>query len=255
MSYSADKRSCLVAICHNSPVVFTKTAQSLMELGWGDRIPLAKAATGFDAIDFMWVHNFPRVDALRDSAAAYALQEGFTHILFLDADMVWPTDVLQRMLVHHDQGIVGGLYVLKHPPHAPVAMGERFRPEGSQVDQFYHVNPMGTELIPCEVLGMGCTLIPVEVFRNIGPRPWFVYKDDDHGWPVITEDVPFCLKAIEAGYPVSLDPTIKCGHVGATVYDVRHHHRYQEIAQRTMDTMPIKFVPIEPEQRVGEEVV
>jgi GT2 family glycosyltransferase len=250
MSYSEGKRSCLVAVCHNGPVVFTQTCRSLMELGWGDRVALAKAANGFDVIDFMWVYNFPRVDALRDSAASYAIREGFSHILFLDADMVWPTDTLQKMLAHHDKGIVGGLYVLKHAPHAPVAMGDRFRLDGSNVDQFYHVNPLGADLIPCDVLGMGCTLVPVEVFSKIGPRPWFVYKDDDQGWPVVTEDVPFCLKAKEAGYDIWLDPTVKCGHVGATVYDVRHHHRYQQAAQKTLDDMPMKLIPVEPAEPV-----
>jgi GT2 family glycosyltransferase len=232
-----------VAICHNSPVVFSKTAQSLMEMGWGNRIQRAKEALGFDAIDFKWVDNFPRVDAMRDSAADLAVREGYTHLLYLDADMVWPSDVLHKMLRHHAVGIVGGLYVLKAPPHAPVAMTEGFRVEGSVVDQFWHVDLTTTDLIDCAVLGMGCTLIPVEVFTKIGPRPWFAYKDDDAGWPVVTEDVPFCLKAKAAGYRIALDPTVQCGHIGPTVYDVRHHHRYQAAAQRTLERIPIKLVP------------
>jgi GT2 family glycosyltransferase len=233
-------RSCLVAICHNGPMVFTGTARSLMELGWGNRVAEAKAAHGFDAIDFQWATTFPRVDAMRDSLADCAVKEGYSHILFLDADMVWPTDVLHRMLKHHDDGIVGGLYVLKSPPHAPVAMKERFRVEGSVVDQFWHVDLDTTDLIDCEVLGMGCTLIPVKVFTEIGPRPWFEYKNDDAGWPVITEDVPFCLKAKEAGYRIALDPTIQCGHIGPTVYDVRHHHRYQQVARTTLEAIPVR---------------
>ena len=235
-------RRCLVAICHNSPVVFSKTAQSLMEIGWGNRIPEAKAAHGFDAIDFQWVGNFPRVDAMRDSIADCAVQEGYTHLLYLDADMVWPTDVLTKMLRHHDVGIVGGLYVLKSPPHAPVAMTGKFRVDGSVVDQFWHVDLDTTELIDCEVLGMGCTLIPVEVFTRIGQRPWFEYRNDDAGWPVVTEDVPFCLKAKEAGYRIALDPTVKCGHIGPVVFDERHHHRYQQVARDTLEKTPVRVV-------------
>ena len=65
---SSNGRKCLVAICHNGPVVLTKTAQSLMELGWGNRVDEAKAAHGVDAIHFMWATTSPRADALRDFA-------------------------------------------------------------------------------------------------------------------------------------------------------------------------------------------
>ena len=239
---SSSVRKCLVAICHNGPVVYQKTAQSLMELGWGNRVEEAKTAHGFEAIDFAWFTTFPRVDALRDSAMDAARQWGYTHVLFLDADMIWPTDVLSKMLAHHADGIVSGLYVLRHPPYAPVAMADKFREEGSTVDQFFHVELATTDLIACDVVGMGCALIPVDVLDKIGPRPWFVYQDDDHGWPRVTEDVPFCTKAKAAGVPIWLDPTISCGHLSADVKDVRHHKRYLQAKQDTLSAMPFKII-------------
>ena len=71
----------------------------------------------------------------------------------------------------------------------------------------------GSDLRPQEVVGMGCTLIPLSVFRALGPRPWFAYEVDDQGWPAVSEDVPFCRKARAAGFPIYLDPSVKCGHV------------------------------------------
>lgn len=220
----------------------TPTVKSLMELGWGNRVERAKAAHGFSEISFTLVTAFPRVDALRDSAVALALAEGFTHLLFLDADMVWPTDTLERMLAHHAAGIVGGLYVMRHPPYAPVALRNGFRAPGSQVDQFEHATLDTTDLIPCDVLGMGCTLIPLSVFAQIGPRPWFEYRDDDAGWPVVTEDVPFCLKAKAAGVPIFLDPTISCGHVTHQITDRRWHDRWQQQATDVRAAMPVSLV-------------
>ncbi len=115
------ERRCLVAVCHNGPVVFSSTVKSLMEIGWGNRVDEAKKAHGFASIDFSWMDAFPRVDALRDAVAMLALQEGqikpgvykhrYSHVLFLDADMQWPTDVLTKMLRHHDKGIVSGAEV------------------------------------------------------------------------------------------------------------------------------------------------
>lgn len=249
----ADRR-CLVSICTNWPYVPVQTAQSLMELGWGDRVQRAKDAHGFSEVSFMWARSFPRVDALRDSSAELAVAEGFTHLLFLDADNVWPTDTLMRMLAHHDKGIVGGLYVMRHEPYAPVALTHGFKPSESTVTQYWHDEQAvgATDLRPVDVLGMGCTLIPVEVFRAIGRRPWFEYANDDDGWPRVTEDVPFCQKARAAGYGLWLDPTIICGHVNQMITDVRWALRYQRAQQNTLDRMPFTIKTLQKNAEPSE---
>jgi hypothetical protein len=221
------ERRCLVAICHNGPVIFAETAQSLMELGWGDRVQAAKDAHGFAAIDFAWSRSFPRVDSLRDHIVAKALihPAGYTHVLFLDADMVWPTDVLSKMLRHHDQGIVSGLYHLKGGDYAPVAMGGGV-PSDTGPTVYFHdrdYRMTGSELREQEVVGMGCTLVAIDVFRALGDRPWFVYETDDQGWPAVSEDVPFCRNARAAGFRVWLDPTVKCGHVTTNTVTEKWH--------------------------------
>lgn len=238
----ADRR-CLVAIVHNGPVVFTETARSLMELGFGSRVDVAKQAHGFVEITFAWFTGFPRVDAMRDSALQQALRDGFSHVLFLDADMIWPSNVLERMLRHHAAGIVGGLYLLKGPPYSPVALGNIVeRKDG--VDRYAYQTDYGTELVAVNVLGMGCTLIPLEAVRRLGARPWFEYQDDGEGWPRVSEDVPFCRKAKAAGVPVLFDPTVKCGHVTTQVIDERFHRRYQA-SQRAAEASPATLEVVE----------
>ncbi len=237
-------RRLLVVPCHNGPVVFTKTAMSLMQLGWGNRIQDAKASSGFEAIDLFWSANWPRVDLLRDQAIVFAQKEGFSHVLFLDTDMTWPHDVLRRMLRHADRkAIVSGLYFMRGGPHAPVAMGDRFRNEGSQVDHFAFRDLTSTRedgLIACEVVGMGCCLIPMAVFDVIGPRPWFYYKDDDEGWPRVTEDVPFCLAALEAGWEVLLDPSVECDHLEIVARNRGFYEGYK-LAQQARPSVDVQF--------------
>jgi GT2 family glycosyltransferase len=234
------EKRCLVAICHNGPVVLTQTCQSLMELGWGNRVQDAKDAHGFDAIDFHWATGFPRVDSLRDGVAFQAVARGYSHLLFLDADMVWPTDVLTSMLTHHDQGIVSGLYHLKAGDYAPVAMRDGFKADGSAVTQYFHDRDYvetPDALRPQQVVGMGCTLVPTAVFEAIGPRPWFAYELDDEGWPRVSEDVPFCRKAREAGFAIWLDPSVKCGHVTTQVITEKWHRAVtQEFPKMLLDT-------------------
>lgn len=246
---SCTARRCLVAICCNTGSVPQKTAQSLMEMGWGNRVETAKDDHGFEEISFAWLTTFPRVDALRDSAVCLAKKEGFSHLLFLDADMIWPTNVISLMLAHHDQGIVGGLYVMRHPPYAPVALRDGVAPVGSNVLRYQHAGEALTEsaLIDVDVLGMGCTLIPLDVFDKIGPRPWFEYANDEDGWPVVTEDVPFCQKAKMAGVPIKLDPTISCGHVTSQVVDRKTALRYMKDGQEVAAAIPLKLIELPSE--------
>jgi GT2 family glycosyltransferase len=237
-------RRCLVALVHNGPVVCVETAISLMELGWGNRVETAKIAHGFSEIAFVWERSFPRVDAMRDKVMVGALAEGFSHVLFLDADMVWPTNTLERMLRHHSAGIVGGLYVLKAPPYSPVALGAPVKTEAG-VTHYAFETDLGEDLKPVHVLGMGCTLIPTEVCAAIGPRPWFTYEDDADGWPRVSEDVPFCRKAKAAGFPILLDPTVSCGHATTQVIDERWHRRYQQShAASRADVRVVEGAPV-----------
>ncbi len=228
-----EKRA-LVAVCHNMPFVFTKSAQSLVEFGWGDRIPYCREKLGFENIHFRWFGSLATVDGLRNKAARSALEGGYTHLVFLDADMVWPETAIYQILSHADSGdIVGGLYVLKGPPYSPVHLLDGFRQDDQ--DMFLRAVDYKDELVEVEVLGMGLTIIPVQAFRDIpGPR-WFEYRYGPDELPTVSEDVPFSQKARAAGYKLFMDPTISCGHVGVEVYDQRHHRRYQQSVEATQE--------------------
>jgi len=220
------QRKCLVAVCSNERTIYRQTAASLLNLGWGQRVTDAAKAHGFSDIQFAWVSNHTLVSDLRNHAARVAHGVGATHILFLDADMTWPADVLSRMLAHHDKGIVSGLYHLKTWPHWPVALTNgRIMPKTDAVDYDYHKTIHESEgLVPVEMIGMGCALVPMSVFGVI-PHPWFAYATDQGGAFTITEDVPFCQKARAVGCPILVDPSVKCGHIGASVVDSAWYDR------------------------------
>jgi hypothetical protein len=221
-------RRCLVAICHNMPFVYAEAWQSCMELGWGSRVADACAAHGFAGIDFLIERGYPRVDAMRNAVVwkmRHKTPGRYSHLLSLDADMVFPTDVLRRMLAHHDQGIVSGHYCLKGGANQPVAMRNPHVPAGATVTHYeydagHRDDPAGTDargLRDVDVVGMGCTLIPMAVFDAIGDLPWFEYENGPDGMPIVSEDVPFCRKARAAGVRVCWDPSIKCGHAATKV--------------------------------------
>lgn len=209
------QRRCLVAVCSNERSVYRQTASSLMQLGWGARVTKAASKHGFEDVEFAWINKFLLVSDLRNEAVRIARERKCSHILFLDADMLWPSDVIDRMLRHHDKGIVSGLYFLKSWPHWPVALTRpRVNTRTMAVDYDYDKTAyVGDALLPEALVGMGCTLIPMSVFEAIA-EPWFEYRQNPDGQWTVTEDVPFCQKALAVGCPIWIDPTVKCGHVG-----------------------------------------
>ncbi len=131
-----------------------------------------------------------------------AIAKGATHIFFIDSDMQFPPDVLDRLLAH-DKEIITVEYNRRQLPESPVT-----QPLEEKSD---------TELYKARVIGAGCLLIKLSVFEEI-EKPWFNFGRDSTGMVVIGEDTWFRNTAGDAGIDTWIDPTIKVGHVGEYVY-------------------------------------
>lgn len=209
------RRKCLVAVCCNERNIPRHTAESLLRIGWGQRVTDAARRYCFKTVDVTWTSRYLSVADLRDDAVLVAMKGEYSHILFLDADMVWPVDVLDKMLRHHQRGIVSGLYHLKAWPHWPVALkNATWNAADQNYDYVYdeHAHAGDTMLRSEQLVGMGCTIVPVDLFARY-ERPWFKYQVDGEGASTITEDVYFCQQALALGCPIWLDPSVECGHV------------------------------------------
>lgn len=249
-------RTCLVAVCTNERSIYRQTAESLMRVGWGQRLLAAMTQHGFADITLHWETKYPTVDAMREDAALLALRTHHSHILWLDADMTWPGDLLTRMLRHHAAGMVSGTYHLKTWPHWPVALSQG-RPNASMGVQDYTYDehlPLQTTLQPVELVGMGCLLTPTVLFRAL-PRPWFEYRRNaETGLTTITEDVAFCEAVRTLGCPVLVDPTVRCGHIGQPIVGLQDFQR-ATFDRAWFDADRIPPLPHEvPASRVPREV-
>lgn len=231
------ERTCLVAVASNERTIYRQTVESLIRLGWGARVTQAAEAHGFREIAFEWLSRHTRVDDLRNDGVAVARGLKMSHLLFLDADMTWPADVLSRMLRHHDRGIVSGVYHLKAWPHWPVAFQSgTVNLQTREVDYTYDEQAgTGTDLREQALVGMGCALIPMALCEAM-PAPWFEYRQNRYGQWTITEDVAFCQKASAHGCPIWVDPTVKCGHVGGEPVTEPFFHRAM-VESKAMDDL------------------
>lgn len=145
------------------------------------------------------------IDYNRNQLVDVALQNGSSHLMFIDSDISFPPDGVARLLAH-DKDIVGGYYNTRRGNNPIRVKG----PEG-----LIAPDPMPTSMFQCIVLPTGFMLIKLECLKRLS-RPYFAVITHEKG--TIGEDVFFCRQAAEAGIEVWVDPTIHLGHIGKKVY-------------------------------------
>lgn len=146
----------------------------------------------------------------RNNICDIAEKQQCTHIMFLDTDMTFPPDTIQKLLAH-DLDIVGGLYFERYEPYKPAVFWKH--PDGDYA--LPHDIPYG-QLLECDALATGCMLIKMDVFKRL-TKPWFEYRVAEYGSKkeikFFSEDIVFCERVKELGYKIFVDTSIECGHL------------------------------------------
>jgi GT2 family glycosyltransferase len=141
---------------------------------------------------------------------------------FVDTDMVFPPDILDRLVASahpRDRPIMGALCFSVTADFQAAPTIYMLRPDG---DIGRVLDYPRNKVIVADATGTGCVLIHRTVFeamRKAAPPPWewFVYAT--MGGEPIGEDITFCLRAQELGIPTHVDTSIKCGHEKPVVID------------------------------------
>lgn len=141
------------------------------------------------------------------------LRPSDTFLLFVDADCVPPTGALERLL-SHDLPLVGGACPERTEPFEVCAVRQL-----EPYDRYRALDlaRRGPEPFPVVSLGTGFLLIRPAVLRAL-ERPWF--RCGQVHPALLAEDLDFCLRAAEVGFPPYLDPTVRVGHLVSSVVRV-----------------------------------
>jgi len=138
----------------------------------------------------------------RNDLAQLTLDGGYDWLWFMDDDHSFGPDLLQRQLAHKVPLCVP-LCFSRAAPFLPVVYSER----GAE-GEFYPINlaayPDGG-LVEVEGGGAAGMLIRRNVLLSIEP-PWFEYSNQ-------SEDLIFCIKAKQAGFPIHCDLDARLGHI------------------------------------------
>ena len=151
----------------------------------------------------------------RDMIAKFAVEKDYDYILFVDSDIVFDAECLNKLL-EHDTDIVTGLYITrrgeeKNVAYTSVITGRRWPKREAKL---IHDNKSTgyDEIAAC---GFGFCLIKTEVIKNMSKR----YKSLFEPFKCVGEDIAFCLRAKKCGYRIFIDRDVKVGHIGEIVYE------------------------------------
>lgn len=187
-----DKKILIAIPCMD--LVQASFAQSLASLN-----KVGQCAVAFNACSLIY-------DS-RNKLAAKAMKDEFDYVLWLDSDMVFSPDILEK-LIADDKDMVSGLYFRRTSPYTPVIFKDSELKDGRLVWSDYTDYPKG-ELFKVAGAGFGCVLMKTDmIFDMIGKYgDWFtpLYSSG--------EDLSFCYRARELGYEIWCDSRIKCGHM------------------------------------------
>lgn len=153
----------------------------------------------------------------RDVLANTAINNGFTHILFIDSDMTFPPDALHKLFVR-DVDICTALCFARKGDHNP-CIYKRINYEnpvkGQTNGNITVEDDIDREFFEIKACGMAFCLIKTSVLKDIRDK-----NDGDLFRYIATfgEDLSFCVRALKAGYKLYCDTTIPIGHVGEYVF-------------------------------------
>ncbi len=155
-------------------------------------------------------------------------------LLMFDADAAFPADILTSLLAVADpteRPIVGALAHQKRgkmDADGPVLdrLGNQIAEiiptmyqlayEDGSYTGYREVERYALGLNEVDATGCHCLLVHRSVFEAIKsehPYRWFREDEWGPGGPIVGEDIWFCLKAREVGYPIYVDTRIEVGHV------------------------------------------
>lgn len=143
----------------------------------------------------------------RERLVMNAVNQGATHVCFIDDDMAFESDTL-HVLARRGLPIVGTNYPFR------IAQGGFTALHLNQQDRIV-TDESSTGLQEVNYTGFGFCLIDIEVFKAV-PQPWFQTYWHPEMMRYSTEDQPFAEKCRQAGFRwyCDHDASKKLKHVG-----------------------------------------
>ncbi len=173
----------------------------------------------------IYSEDFPIDAARNDVCRVFLDQYDGEYLVFLDADMRHPANVVHR-LVSHGAPIVSGRYQMRRPPFQTVAM----RKVGPGARDYKAIEEQ-SGFVPIDAAGAGVLAIRRDVLermRVVHGDEWFAYGMGPNNLKSVSEDMAFFDRARALGIPAYCDLDVQCSHVSSFEVGAAWHQPFKE---------------------------
>lgn len=140
----------------------------------------------------------------RNTMACKAINEEYTHILFIDSDMVFDENIVETMQFS-GKDFVCGAFQSRRPPYGKCVYSS-LKPQ-TQVERW------GMEPFRVKGCGMAMTMISTEILKEVQKRFGTCFQPERIEGINFGEDLAFCWRANSIGAEIWCEPTARCGHI------------------------------------------
>lgn len=162
----------------------------------------------------------------RNNLARQAIKAEADYVLWLDSDMVFGPNLLQKMLqvcTENDIDFLTGLCFRRKPPYTPCLFDKLEKTEnGASYTALMSVPEGRFKVGGCGFAGV---LMSLDVILSVAAKFEGRMFDPLKGFG---EDVSFCWRARQCGYDIWCDSEIELGHVGSCVITRAVFENYQQ---------------------------
>ena len=146
------------------------------------------------------------VYAAREKLALHAINNNYTDILWLDADMVFDDELLYDLQFAH-KSFVSGIARARRYPYVSCLF--------SDLDYIKRIEEIPSDTFRIAGCGFACVLMKVDILRRVREK----YNTCFLPMLDMGEDLAFCKRADSIGVPLWAEPAVKIGHIGnMTIY-------------------------------------
>ena len=163
-------------------------------------------------MDFQYFFGYS-VDQVRNLIAHWVVNK-YDYLFAVDYDISFEPDTLEK-LIAAEASIASGVYIQRKPGE----IVEAYLYDDKGVMNNLSLSSLAKEdgLYSVDAVGFGCALVMKEAFIDVG-YPYFVYHHAIDMKDTLSEDVDFCMKAVNKGHSIVLHSGVRCNHHGQNVF-------------------------------------
>lgn len=173
-----------------------------------------------------------RTDKNRNKLIDMAMNAGMDYILWLDADMVYPVDIIVKYFEQAPFDIIGCCYFKRKPPYDPVLYINGDNP----LKPYKVIDPTSlpqNTIIEVDGIGFGGVMVNCNVYKTMGLDCYMNYGLNFHlpyeTTDQITHDLVWCKKAKTYGFKVYVHTGVYAGHLIEKVVTVEDFKQFRTV--------------------------